>query len=121
MTPKNYIIYQYEKLSKALDRKPTKDEFYQIVKKESVEEYFPKFSDIEEESRYYSNGKKDLAEQLLKLHKELGAVPTQEEFCQVRDRYYVRRYFSSYNDLVKYVGLTPNKEYPKKVKECKQY
>lgn len=110
MTPKNYVMYQFEKLSRTLDKKPTKEEFYKIVKEEHVVRYFGSYEKMEEESNYYKAGKKYLADKLLNLYKELKVVPTQIEFEEVENRYYIRKYFYTYNDLLKFAGLKPNKE-----------
>lgn len=110
MTPKNYVMYQFEKLSRTSDKKPTKEEFYKIVKEEHVVRFFGSYEKMEEESNYYKAGKKYLADKLLNLYKELKAVPTQEEFTKLEHRYYIRKYFYSYNDLLTYVGLEPNKK-----------
>ena len=54
--------------------------------------------------------KEYLAYQLRKLAEKLGRTPLQEEFFSVIPRYYTIKCYGTYNKLLEYVGLDPNKE-----------
>lgn len=54
--------------------------------------------------------KEYLAYQLKKLAEKLGRTPLQEEFFTVIPRYYTIKCYGTYNKLLEYVGLDPNKE-----------
>ena len=54
--------------------------------------------------------KEYLAYQLKKLAEKLGRTPLQDEFFTVIPRYYTIKCYGTYNKLLEYVGLDPNKE-----------
>ena len=124
MTPKNYVMHKFEGIVKKLDRVPTEEEFYEECLKESpvstmreqVNRLFGGYDTLKEQSNYYNAMRKYLINEVKKLHRELNAnakvekTPTQEEFNKIVDRYYIRSFFDSYNDLLKCAGLKPNKE-----------
>lgn len=124
MTPKNYVMHKFESITKKLDRVPTEEEFYIECRKESpvstmdkqVKEIFGGYENLKEQSNYYQAMRRYLIAEVKKLHKELNKnnkvekTPTQEEFNKIVDRYYIRSFFESYNDLLKCAGLKPNKE-----------
>ena len=56
------------------------------------------------------NTKEYIQHKLINLIEELQATPKQREFTQLVDRYYIRLYFGTYNNLLKSVGEKPNKE-----------
>lgn len=131
MQPKEYIMYQFEKLSNEIGRtekrKMDEAEFYDKskIKKEQVEQYYGNYEELSNASNYIQAMRKYLIVEVKKLHKELNRnlqvekTPTQEEFCQRVDRYYVRRFFNSYNDLLIQAGLRPNKVGVGRKKETK--
>ena len=131
MQPKEYIMYQFEKLSneigKTEKRKMGEAEFYDKskIRKEQVEQYYGNYDELSNASNYIKAMRNYLIVEVRKLHKELNKnlqaekTPTQEEFCQRVDRYYVRRFFNSYNDLLIQAGLKPNKVGVGRKKEAK--
>lgn len=48
--------------------------------------------------------------QIKKMADDLGRAPLQDEFCMKFKRYYVIKYFGTYNELLKVAGLETNKE-----------
>ena len=54
--------------------------------------------------------KEYLAYQLRKLAEKLGRTPLQDEFFAIIPRYYTIKCYGTYNKLLEYVGLDPNKE-----------
>ena len=58
--------------------------------------------------------------QLKKMYRELGnCVPTQDEFTRVISRYWIKKEFGTYNNLLIEAGFEPNKEgVGRKKKEC---
>ncbi|WP_407453545.1 homing endonuclease associated repeat-containing protein [Methanobrevibacter sp.] len=117
MTPKNYVMSKFEGIVKKLDRVPTEEEFYNECLKESpvstmreqVSRLFGGYDTLKEQSNYYQAMRKYLVEEVKKLARQLKATPTQEEFSKIVDRYYIRSFYESYNDLLKSAGLKPNK------------
>lgn len=51
-----------------------------------------------------------LIHQVRKMKEELDRTPLQNEFCSKVPRYYIKRYFGTYNQLLKAAGLETNKE-----------
>ena len=127
MTPKNYIMYQFEQKINVLKRVPTEEEFYEECKKESplstmqeqVKTYYGTYEKLKSDSDYlkrFEDTRKYIISKLLQLDAELNVnekvkkTPTQEEFVKIVDRYYIRSFFGCYNELLKEAGLKPNKE-----------
>lgn len=54
--------------------------------------------------------KEYVAYQLKKLADNLGRTPLQNEFFEIIPRYWTIKCFGTYNKLLEYVGLEPNKE-----------
>jgi hypothetical protein len=48
--------------------------------------------------------------QLNKMARKLDRTPLQNEFEKVVSRHYIEKNFGTYNELLKEVGLEPNKE-----------
>ena len=44
------------------------------------------------------------------VERNYGEVPKQEEFFKIIPRYYVRKHFKKYNNLVEECGMSPRKE-----------
>ena len=47
--------------------------------------------------------------QLKKMARAMDRTPTQEEFTSIVRRYWVKKCFGTYNNLLESVGLEPNK------------
>ena len=113
--PKDYIMYQFEKYSnqaKKENRRMEEDEFYEKTKirKYQVVQYYNSFEELEETSEFTKGMKQSILRAVKRMAKDLRRTPTQTEFEEEVGRHYFRRYFGSYNNLLKVAELEPNKE-----------
>lgn len=110
MQPKSYVLYKFDELAKELNDLPKKEEFAKIVPIRTVEQFFGTYTALVREWQNNESLKSYLSLQLSNMIRDLDRIPLQTEFEQVVSRYYIRKTYGTYNDILKANGYMPNKD-----------